>query len=543
MRLKFSFPAKMFFLLINILIFTVYIMADYSSAEQSAQINKFERSDKEAKNPQSAKKDEAYYLNKVIGNEIEILKYKLNEKEESHQAALSEQKKEYQRQLDKSNATISNLKKELQKSAESIWGREEKTKELTQALIKSNKQIDGLIGRTRELEKKIDKQETEYEQAMVRKYKEHQDKIKQITEELEREYEKKLREKYSQLDNALREKNLTYSAQTRKGEEEFKSLEENKDKKEKMLRQLMAKKEMEFNQKLEVEKHKLGKEIKSLRKASKQLRIYLGKVKENLNVKELIIKEKDSQIVVLNKKIALLSEDALIDEKRALALMQEELNIIKSENARLKKERQQDQLKIAQLKNEHEEKIAQQESLVLNTKKKFNIKLEKGSSQWDKKLRVMEGKYQRQIKDLERKREKETEQLKAQLTDISEKLRLELKENEELKIELAAFRGNQVYLMGILASKASRIREPKQLIATFPIFDGKKENEVSSLEKEQAKLHFDRAMDAIVQKKYAKAKYEIKRVLSIEPDSRMALNILDNLNFLLGKRSNLTKGK
>ena len=52
-------------------------------------------------------------------------------------------------------------------------------------------------------------------------------------------------------------------------------------------------------------------------------------------------------------------------------------------------------------------------------------------------------------------------------------------------------------------------------------------------EKERARIYFQRAMTAILKKNYARAKYELEQVLTIQPDDQITVDILESLEFLL----------
>jgi predicted Zn-dependent protease len=124
---------------------------------------------------------------------------------------------------------------------------------------------------------------------------------------------------------------------------------------------------------------------------------------------------------------------------------------------------------------------------------------------------------------METEQEKMAQESEEKLRDVSDKLRKKVTEDEALKVQVSSFHKNQVELLEeMLTSKATMLLKLPQ------DFQGQ--------EKEKAQIYFDRAMNAVLSRNYARAKYELEQVLLIEPDNQMAINILASLGFLLERK-------
>ena len=100
------------------------------------------------------------------------------------------------------------------------------------------------------------------------------------------------------------------------------------------------------------------------------------------------------------------------------------------------------------------------------------------------------------------------------------------RENKKLKKKLSRYQSKEKKTKQkklIRKSKKSRGISPQP--AATPGFKGKN--------KDKAKTHFDRAMKAIVGQDYATAKYQLEKVLNLQPRNKMTLDIMEDVNLIL----------
>ncbi len=391
-------------------------------------------------------------------------------------------------------------------------------------------QIKALSQQIKDLNEKLDTQKKAYEQLLTQKDEEFaakqldiESKNKKDLSGAEKLSDQKLAEKYRQLDEALREKELMYSQKIVEQEQKFKDYFLQSEEKEQSLRQLIAAQEVEFNKKRQEETKELNNKIQTLQDSSEQLKIYLIKLKEELKLKAIVIQEKDKQVSVLNEKLALYSEEAIGPEKNGSNIITQELERVRDENTRISKELELSQQQLAKYQETQADTVDKKKKQTEALQTELDAKLAAANFSWEKKINLQESKYDKQIKQLEQDNEREKEELKLKLDGISAKLRDKVSENEELKSKLNSFRSNQVGLLEeLLLSKAEMLKKIPQ--------DFKGEN------KDRAQSYFQQAMNSIISKNYSRAEYELKQVLSLEPNHQMTINILGNLNFLLGKK-------
>lgn len=532
--LKFNFLLLIFFPACLFFIGTIFIYSHTTAAFGQESLN--------AQNEEKAKLDDKnkYYEIKMVQNEIEILRVKLEEREKEYQASLKKQEEEYQQKLQEFQAMISDLELKGQNSREDTKQKEEKTLQLTQDLEKKKIELEVLKKELMELEK----QSEVYNQTLIQKDKENEAKIKEITDtytnkmaQFEQKFDEKLMEKYKQLEVSLREKELSYAQQVVEKENELKALKEQAAETENMLRQALAKKEVEFSQKLEEEKNNLTNTLAAQKKTGDQLKIYLVKLKEEVKLRDSMLKEKEEQITLLNQKLAIMSEAEVADKKKFESVVKDELEIAKKENGRLQEDIKKLKYGIIQLKDEYEKKIAGKNILFQEAQQQAEVNVAQNSSQWQVKLQEQEEKYKEQLREKAQEKEKTKQGYESSLQKLQDELQNKINENEALMAKLSALENSQIYLLESLETKAEKIRKSKEEKATGTRQEAQdKRIKQDGSAKEKSKFHFERSMAAIAKKNYAQAKKEIEQVLLIEPDNQLARSILENLNFLLERK-------
>ncbi len=458
---------------------------------------------------------------KELTAKVDSLNEKLKIKQNLHEEVLKRKEKEYNGRLQKII--------DESKSAESM-DREQEIGDAGAAIAQRDSQIRVLNQRVKDLNEKIEKQrkvnekeleinKKEYEQ----KHAELQEKYRLRTEEAVKVLEDKLNKKYVQLDEIIRGKERTYAEEIFKREQELEKTKKQAQNKEKTLRQMTADKELEYGRSIEREKHKYVKENEALKKSSGQLKMYIIKLKEELKTKSIIVSEKNNQIQVLNKKLALYSGEETSQAYKISRIVKKELENIKRENKRQKGEIEDLKNQLAEQKSTLEMKLAKQKKTIMNLQRDAEAEILHNSFEWEKKLRIQEAKYIRQIRILEKENEKLQSDYERKIEKVSEKLRGKIDKDEKIKSKLNSVRKNQIDLLEeMLLSKAAMMQK------ISPDF--------KRARKDKAETYFKRAMSAILKKNYARAKYELEEVLLIEPDNQMTINMLGSINFLLEKK-------
>jgi len=446
---------------------------------------------------------------------VDSLKEQLKIQKNVQQEVFAAKEKEYKDKIEKLSSQPAGAEREQEFTRES------------QALLEKDSQIRILTQRLKDLSDKMENQRMVYEKALLEKDKElafEKEKIKQryeksSSQELE-EFQDKLTDKYRQLDKIVREKEKTHAQELLAKDQEIKNIKEQAAEQEKMLRQLIAEKELKSNQMLEEEKQKYENENQDLKKSSEQLRMYLLKLKEELKARDTIISEKNNQIAVLTKKLALYS-----GEERNIKIskvMKEDIANLRSENRRLQKTVAELTKRLKEQKRVLQAKLASQKATITDLQKEREAELLHNSYEWEKKMRIMEAKYIKQIRMLEEENANLEQEFELKVEKVSEKLREKIAEDQQIRDKLNNVRQNQVDLLEeILLSKATMMQKVKP--------DFKKE------QKDRAQACFSRAMNAILNKDYARAKYELEEVLLIDPNNQMTINMLGSINFLLKK--------
>ncbi|MDD5745959.1 MAG: hypothetical protein PHO30_01715, partial [Candidatus Omnitrophica bacterium] len=439
----------------------------------------------------------------------------------------------------------------------------------------SGEQIKALMQQVADLKLKIERQKFEYEQMLQRNEEQYSAKEKELLAKAQRdgsdtdkEREKQLSEKYRQFDRALREKTEAYEKQLDENDRAFKAFKQETQAKETTLRQLIATKEIEAQQKLEKEKKALNDELAAIKTSAEQLRLYMIKLKEELKVKSAVVEEKDEQLDLLNKKLALYSGEDIPNQQKLAGIASRDLEISRKENARLQQELDNLNVLLSKEKEGYEAELAQQKKIMEELRRKsaedsekrlisleekyekkiFALTEEKDairrnaamerekalasqqqemsaqtgnvSQEWEKKIKLIEARYSKQLRALEEEKEKAARESESKLRELSDKLRAKVAEDEQIKVKLGSFRSNQVGLLEeMLISKAT-------LMLKLP-------QNFRGAEKEKAQIYFERAMTGIIAKDYARAKSDLEQVISMEPDNQITIDIMQSLDFLL----------
>ncbi|MCG2713188.1 MAG: hypothetical protein L6416_12830 [Candidatus Omnitrophica bacterium] len=262
----------------------------------------------------------------------------------------------------------------------------------------------------------------------------HEKDLKSEREKQKILYEQKLAEKYQQFYEALREKEELYNRQIIDRDEEIKAFRAQAGENEETLRQLIAKKDLEYNVAIEEQKNIFGAQVRVLKQSLGQLKIYLTKLKEELKLQETALAEKDNHIALLTKKLALYSGEEFADEKKVSAVIKEELANLKRENERLTRELEMRRQRLAEEQNSYKEKLAQQQQIFEDMQQASAAKLSRETSAGEKKMQLIEEKYSKQIRELEQQNEKMKEEFEVKLKDFAEKSRNKAAEDEQFTI-------------------------------------------------------------------------------------------------------------
>ncbi|MFH1092527.1 MAG: hypothetical protein V1739_00055 [Candidatus Omnitrophota bacterium] len=450
---------------------------------------------------------------------VDSLNEKLKIKDNLHEEVLKRKEKEYNDRLQ----TII----DGSKSAED---REQEIGNAGAAIVQRDSQIRVLNQRVSDLNEKLEKQSKVYDQELEIKEKEYKQKHADLeetyrirSEQEVKVLEDKLNKKYAQLDEIIRNKEKIYAEEIFKREQEIERTKNQSQEKEITLRQMTADKELEHGQNIEKEKQKYVEENEGLKKSSEQLRMYIVKLKEELQTKSIIVSEKNNQILILNKKLALYSGEETNEAYKISNIVKEELDNVKKENKRQKEELDDLKNQLAEQKSTLETRLAKQNKTIMNLQRDAEAEILHNSFEWEKKLRIQEAKYIKQISSLEKENEKLKSDYERKIEKVSDQLRNQIDKDEKIKNKLSGVKKNQMDMLEeMLLSKATMMQK------VSPDF--------KRAQKEQAEAYFKRGMNAILNKDYARAKYELEEVLLIEPDNQMTINMLGSINFLLEKK-------
>ena len=458
---------------------------------------------------------------KELTAKVDSLNEKLKIKENLHEEILQRKEKEYNDRLQKII--------DESKSAESSE-HEQEIGDVGAAIAQRDSQIRVLSQRIKDLNEKIEKERKVNEKELEIKEKKYKQKHAQLEEKYKlrseqgvKVLEDKLNKKYAQLDEIIRSKERMHTEEIFKREKALEKTKKQAQDKENTLRRMTADKELEYSQSIEREKNKYVKENEILKKSSEQLRMYIVKLKEELRTKSIIISEKNGQVQVLNKKLALYSGEETSQAYKISRIVKEELRNVKKENKRQKNEIKDLRNQLAEQKSILETRLAKQKKTIMNLQRDAEAEILHNSFEWEKKLRIQEAKYIRQIRTLEKENKKLQSDYERKIEKVSERLRVKIDRDEKIKSKLSSVRKNQMELLEeMLLSKATMMQK------VSPDF--------KKAQKDKAATYFKRAMSAILKKNYARAKYELEEVLLIEPDNQMTINLLESVNFLLKKK-------
>lgn len=484
--------------------------------------DQFERVVAEAKQKdKNLKSDKADKTIMELTAKVDSLNEKLKIKNSLHAEVLKRKEKEYNDRLQK-----------ILDGAKGADGmdREQEVGDAASAIVQRDSQIRVLNQRVKDLNEKIEKQRNLFDKELEIKENEYkqrhahlEQKYKIKTEEEVKLLEDKLNKKYARLDQIIRSKETMHAKEIFKREKEIEKTKKQALAKEKTLRQLTAEKELEYGQSIEKEKHKYVEENEALKKSSEQLRMYIVKLKEELKTKSIVISEKNSQIQILNKKLALYSGEEDSEAYKISRIVRDELKNIKNENKRQKHEMQDLKNLMAEQKSALETRLAKQKKTIMNLQRDAEAEILHNSFEWEKKLRIQEAKYIKQIRILEKENEKLQSNYERKIEKVSERLRKKIDKDEKIKNKLSTVKEDQMALLeDMLLSKA------KMMQKVPPSFRKEQQG--------KADAYFKRAMSAILKKNYARAKYELEEVLLIEPNNQMTINMLGSINFLLDKK-------
>ncbi|MFH2144974.1 MAG: hypothetical protein ABII75_02985, partial [Candidatus Omnitrophota bacterium] len=409
--------------------------------------------------------------------------------------------------------------------------------DLTEKLNSAAKQIRDLEKQAALVQEQLEKQGQIFNQTLEQKELEYKQKAKKITNsyeekvgEFEKNYEQKLMEKYKQLEAALKDKETNYDKELLAREKEFATLKEQLESSVKMLRQLLAQKELEFNQAFAREKDEAGKKNEVLQKSAEQLKIYVAKIKEELRLKDSAISERDNKIAALNSKISLFSGEDISYKKKIDALMQEEIEGFKREKKRLEDALEKVENNFKKQEAEYLVKLQEKENALNKAERQLQIDVADNNLAWKDKMKRAEEKYAEKLNELQNNTEFLEGQYQLQVLRLAGQVEKKEQENAELKKKLQAYYNNRPMelLEELRAEKMERKRDTRSepVIAALD-FKGQQQ--------ERAKMHFEKAMDAIVKKNYLKAKNELEQLLLIEPDSKLAINTMGRLNILMDR--------
>jgi len=407
---------------------------------------------------QTSDKDrETYYFKKILKNEIDALKYQLKQKEKECQK-LQDKQEELSKQLSlKANQLY-------HKKTPPVFQREQERLSGVAPAEKTSSQAKDLERQIEELKQVLKKQKESYEQLLAQKdmgyelkisendnqYKTNLEKLKkekQACEQMflhkDKEHELKMWEKDKQhklalanLEKKMLFENKENAKKLRQKTKELKLFHAQSKTQEKVLLDSVAEEKAKFKQKFEDAQKKFNNESKVMEASLVQLRDYLAKFKAELRRKTVILKEKDDQISVLNKKIALFSGEEIEYQKKAVEIMGGELENAKNENKRLRKELQDLTVELAQREDDLESKLEEQKDSIQEVQEQSEVDLVSESFIWEKKIQILNNKHEKQLETMKRNYEKVVERIKSQLERVTDKLRDKVSENAELKSKL-----------------------------------------------------------------------------------------------------------
>ncbi|MCG2712108.1 MAG: hypothetical protein L6416_07275 [Candidatus Omnitrophica bacterium] len=325
---------------------------------------------------------------------VDSLNEKLKIKDNLHEEVLKRKEKEYSDRLQK-----------IIDESKSVQGmnREQEIGDAG-AVVQRDSQIRALNQRLKDISGKIEKQSKLYDQELEIK-------------------EKEYKQKHAELDEKYRIRS----------EQEIENIKNQAQKKEATLRQMTADKELEYGQSIEKEKHKYIQENEALKKLSEQLKMYIVKLKEEQKINSLIIPEKNDQIQVLDKNLALYSKEETSEAYEISRLVKEELDNVKKENKRYQGEIEDLKRQLAEQKSILETRLAKQKKTIMNLQGDAEAEMLHNSFEWEKKLRIQEAKYIKQIGSLEKENKKLQNDYERKIEKVSEQLRKQIVKDEEIK--------------------------------------------------------------------------------------------------------------
>ena len=451
------------------------IVLGFASAEQVYAQQEKEQS--------SSKQD--YYSQKIKKNEVNFLEQKL-----------SAQEKKYEQTISDLSALVDHLKEELNQTQQKML---QQQKEFEQSLIDKNK----------ELEAKRNVMEDKYQSELSQEKKELSD---------------QLLDKYSQMEKVLKAKEEEYTQTLAEKDKEIESLKKEALANEKNLRLMTAQKEMDLSQGFEKEKQTLEEKVAALKKSQEQLLVYMVKIKEDLKVKDEMLKSKDEQLSVLNKKIALYAGGESYDEKKLTDVLKQDLQTVKNDNDRLQNEISKQTTEFAAQKENYEWKIAQQQKALDNAQRLYEAEKKKADFDWQQKLKLAKAESQQELDRQKQDQAKVIADYEQKIKEITGLLQQKIEAENSLKDQLRDFRDEQVQALESMIKKKAEMLQASAS-ADAGTAGNKTVNE-----------YFDRAMAAINEKNYLRAKYELEQILAIDKKNQMAINMLGNLDFLLKRK-------
>ncbi|MCM8813185.1 MAG: hypothetical protein NC924_04525 [Candidatus Omnitrophica bacterium] len=460
----------------------------------------------------------------------------LVEKERGYQAALEkmktvpnvvaerEQDAGEPRAAKTSAAELSAVQEKLAKAEKDLRAQKDHFETLLQEKERSYTQE---LNKVRDAIKRDDRSAQDDRESLRAHLVEYEQQVKKLQEEnaslraLSEDALQKVETKYKQLDQALREKDKQYQDKLAATDQELAATKKKGDEREQMLRRMLVQKEEELNKKNADEQRALIEEVAGLRKASEQLQAYVIKIKEDLKLKNMLLKEKDTRIAALNEKFSVLSAAGVATEK-VNPVIQEELDALERENRQLQAETERLRQELAGQSKEHAAAIDALQNKFVQEQRQLQREMSNSSVTWEDKIRLVEGKYLRQLDDLKKEQDALRSQYERQLKQMADKLREKIRENEQLSRGGAAAEQNksQQAVRTMLESEAK-------------IAQRQTEGERDSEDKQKARVHLDRAAEAIVRKNYARAKRELESALALDRGSMLANTMLENVNFLL----------
>ena len=444
-----------------------------------------------------------YYSEKIAKNEVGYLETKLADQEKEFAAKLKELELNYAATIERQKTSIDNL---------------------TALVAQLEKNLE-------EANKKVITQKADYEKTLIEKNQELQigenrwkDQVETQVSQEKKAYSDKLLEKYQQLEQVLKDNELKSAQSLTEKQSEIEQLKKESFSGEKNLRELMAQKELSLIQGFEKEKKTLIEKTEAMQKSQDQLRLYLVKLKEEAQLREDTLKSREDQIQILNKKLALYAGEEDYEEKKLGDVLREDLKTIKKENERLGAEITRLKTESDKQKENYEWKLAKANKALDAWEGRNESDLNKSAQLYEKKMKIAEAGFQQQLEQLKAERVQENEVYEAKLKQISLLLEEKIKEENKLKENLGNFRNTQLSVLeDVLTTKAEMMHK------TTPA-------QPSTEQDKKLKEYFDRAMAAINEKNYSRAKYELEQVLAIDKNNQFAANMLSNVDFLIKKK-------